>query len=287
MSKYKLIISDLDGTLLNPNGKISDETMAVINEIKDKGIKFAILSGRQYKFISPIIKEHKLECYAIGLNGGEIVDHSENSTCEDIIEYDDLKEIVSILDKENVIYQVYNENGVITKEIDNMIEELLDFGRLHCSDVRGIIDGALIYYDVIFKDSIITKDILSTIERENFHVVKLVALSPDRNKLDKIAERLKQYNTLAVTTSHMSNIEVSHKNVNKGEAVKKIAKLLDISTKEIIGIGDHLNDLPMLEQVGLSIAMGNAIPELKEKVDYVTDTNDKDGVAKAIRKFVL
>ncbi|MDU5414364.1 MAG: HAD-IIB family hydrolase, partial [Clostridium perfringens] len=107
------------------------------------------------------------------------------------------------------------------------------------------------------------------------------------NDLFKAKEELKKYEDLEVVSSSPSNFEVMNKGTSKGRAVKVLADILNINREEIMCLGDSENDLSMIEFAGLGVAMGNAEEFLKEKADYITDTNENDGVAKAIEKFVL
>ena len=107
------------------------------------------------------------------------------------------------------------------------------------------------------------------------------------NDLFKAKEELKKYEDLEVVSSSPSNFEVMNKGTSKGRAVKVLADILNINREEVMCLGDSENDLSMIEFAGLGVAMGNAEEFLKEKADYITDTNENDGVAKAIEKFIL
>ncbi|MFC4557562.1 Cof-type HAD-IIB family hydrolase [Virgibacillus kekensis] len=111
--------------------------------------------------------------------------------------------------------------------------------------------------------------------------------SLDTDKLDKIVEELSYYPELELTNSLPTNVEVNPKGVNKASALKKVCDELNITMNNVLAMGDSLNDIKMIEQAGMGIAMGNAQEAIKKAADYVTDTNDNNGVAKALEKFVL
>lgn len=112
--------------------------------------------------------------------------------------------------------------------------------------------------------------------------------SLDTTKLDKIVEELSHYDDeLELTNSLPTNIEVNPKGVNKASALKKVCHELGITMNNVLAIGDSLNDIKMIQQAGIGVAMGNAQEAIKNVADHVTDTNNDDGVAKAIEKFVL
>lgn len=105
--------------------------------------------------------------------------------------------------------------------------------------------------------------------------------------LNDIKKELSLYKDLEIANSHPNNIEVSPKGVNKASGIEKVCRKLGITMDEVMAIGDSLNDLHMIKKSGLGVAMGNAQKRIKEVADYTTDTNDNDGVAKAIEQFVL
>ena len=108
----------------------------------------------------------------------------------------------------------------------------------------------------------------------------------DSKSIYDINERLNQIEDIEITSSWFNNVEIMHKGVNKGEALKALINYLGIDKDEVIAFGDNYNDLPMLELAGIGVVMGNANDEVKEKGDYITAKNTEDGVAKAIYKFL-
>lgn len=117
--------------------------------------------------------------------------------------------------------------------------------------------------------------------------LKIGYTTEDLATLDKIRGELAQFEGLELTNSLPTNIEVNPLGVNKANGLKRVCQELDIKMDEIMAVGDSLNDIKMIEQAGLGIAMGNAQDSIKEVADYVTDTNNNDGVAKAIERFIL
>lgn len=111
--------------------------------------------------------------------------------------------------------------------------------------------------------------------------------SLDKPKLDKIVEELSHYEELELTNSLPTNVEVNPTGVNKASALRKVCEELGITMNNVMAVGDSLNDIKMIQQAGIGVAMGNAQDAIKQVADYVTETNDHDGVAKVIRKFVL
>lgn len=104
---------------------------------------------------------------------------------------------------------------------------------------------------------------------------------------NNVYEKLSKYNDLEITSSSISNIEINRIGVNKIEALKRVCAELQISLKNVMAIGDNLNDFQMIKKVGLGIAVDNATTLIKENARFITRSNDEDGVAKAIEKYVL
>lgn len=117
--------------------------------------------------------------------------------------------------------------------------------------------------------------------------LKIGFSTQDLSKLDAIKAELNHYEGLELTNSLPTNIEVNPLGVNKANGLKRVCKELNITMDEVMAVGDSLNDIKMIEQAGLGVAMGNAQAKIKDVADYVTDTNNDDGVAKAIERFVL
>lgn len=111
--------------------------------------------------------------------------------------------------------------------------------------------------------------------------------TPDDAKREKIVEELSYYDELELTNSEPTNVEVNLKGVNKASALHKVCEKIGITMGEVMACGDSLNDMKMIQQAGIGVAMGNAQEAVKQAADYITDTNDNDGVAKAIAKFAI
>lgn len=117
--------------------------------------------------------------------------------------------------------------------------------------------------------------------------LKIGFFSDDAAKLTEMKHKLADYTGIEITNSHPTNIEVNPEGVSKAAALIKVCKELGIRMDQVMAVGDSLNDYTMIEQSGLGIAMGNAQPEIKQIADFITESNEEDGVAVAIEKFVL
>lgn len=266
---YKLVAIDMDGTLLNSKGHISEVNKEAIKSAINHGAKVVITSGRSIGGLSRFLEHVGLigeDEYIITNNGGNIY-RTNDLKC---ISYKGLKgsDLIKAykLSKEiGVKLFAYNEDGCISPEEN----EFTKFEREHIGTPVKIVD----YENDINEEDDIAK-ILFLGKEDSFDNWKEIIPS-------HFCEEYHMVKSLSFV------LEMMNKECNKGFGVKTLAEYLNIKKEEIICIGDQANDLEMIEYAGLGIAMGNAIDDIKNIAGYVTDTNDNDGVAKAIYKFIV
>ena len=278
----KVIASDMDGTLLNSRHKICSENIKAIRMAEDKGIKFVIVTGREYESVKPIINANELRCQCILMNGAEYRDEDGNILESININKKRFIQIVDILKNDGGSILLFTNDGIYTtsnkedafnavvKEIQTFevgvsYEEALEKAKTHPNFTK------LKYIEDINKFS-----------ESGIEVRKILTFNDD---LDKVVERKKQLSDiedLAVSSSFYNNIEITNVSAQKGIILGKYADNNGIPRDEIMVLGDSFNDYSMFTEFNLSFAMGNAIPEIKEVAKYITDTNDNAGVAKAI-----
>ncbi|BAK81079.1 Cof-type HAD-IIB family hydrolase [Candidatus Arthromitus sp. SFB-rat-Yit] len=269
---YKLIAIDMDGTLLNSNGKISDENIFAIKRALDKGVKVVFTTGRGIKAITNFLKEVGLserDEYAI-TNNGVALYKTNNLKClkANLLCGDELKKLVDLgiaLNAKILVYDYKTEETIVLEE-----NEFSAFERDHI--------GMIVHIKPNFPNEINN-------ETKAFKII----YTEEPSKLDIIQKNIPDYirENYTVVRSLPICLELFHKASNKGNAIRDLSNIFGISKEEVICIGDQQNDIEMIEYAGLGIAMGNAIDKLKEIANYVTDTNDNHGVAKAINKFIL
>lgn len=265
---YKLIALDMDGTLLNENKKISNANLEAIKFARKKGIKVVLATGRPTKGIEKYLKELNLiddNEYAVSYNGAVVQEvKSGKIIAQNVMTIDDLKLLYNLSKELNVNIHALTPNSCITPKINEY------------SELEAKMNN--IPLEVVKFENI---DVSTTI-------VKIMFVDPEE-KLNKVIEALPKdlYEKYTIVRSAPFFLEFLNKKVNKGYGVKLLAEKLGISRNEIICIGDAENDIHMIEFAGLGVAMGNAFPEVKKIANYVTKTNEEDGVAHVIKKFVL
>ena len=272
---YKLICIDMDGTLLNKNHKVSEENRKALKEALAKGVRIAISTGRVFPTIEVYSKLLGIDVDVICSNGSYIRErNSEDIIFKSTLSENLLNKIYNMTRKYNFLTYFDTTDGIIseTKIPDN------DSYRLMNSWMN---EEKIKLYEVSdFKDAF---------NDEKHSILKVILIQTKMSKtFEDAKEDLKEISEIAdLAYSWGGAVEIMEKGTTKGNAVKMLAKKLNIKREEIMCIGDSGNDLSMLKEAGLSVVMGNASDKIKEYADFVTDTNENSGVAKAIRRFVL
>ena len=265
---YKLVAIDMDGTLLKHDKSISKKNKEVIKKARDKNVKVVLATGRPVDGVKRYLEELKLlhnDEYILTFNGAIIKEiGSDKIICKDILKGQDLLYLYEISKKVGVNIHAFSKYGCITPKMNEYTE------------LEGEINGIDLYevnYDTIDPQEEIIKIMM---------IDKPEILEEGIKKLPK--EVYKKYTVLR---SAPYFLEFLSKTCNKGEGIKSLAENLGIKREEIICIGDAGNDLHMIEYAGLGVAMENGFEEIKVKADFVTKSNEEDGVAYVFEKFVL
>ncbi|MDI6601601.1 MAG: Cof-type HAD-IIB family hydrolase [Thermoanaerobacteraceae bacterium] len=269
---YKLVAMDMDGTLLNSDKYISLENKRVLDEIRNSGIKISFCTGRLFTSARAYAKLLGGDVYIISCNGAYITDEHYNGIAVHPVGIKESLEIVDICRKYDTYYyffdryKIYSEKEIYGQSVylkgNDLFSDEDKTGFVICSDLKGIIN---------------TNDT---------EILKYVILDEDMDKLKKVRNELKQLN-LEISSSLSNNIEITAAGVNKGAGLRELIDFLGIKKDEVIAIGDSENDIPMLKMAGIGVAMENARDDVKEVSDYITATEDNDGVAKALKYFIM
>ncbi|MBU5312502.1 Cof-type HAD-IIB family hydrolase [Tissierella carlieri] len=268
--KYKLVAIDMDGTLLNSNNQVSERTKVIIEKAKNKGTHIVLSTGRVLKSALSYSRSLNLKNPIVACNGAIIVDENANIIYKKPIDNSLVKEIVNLAMKKNIYYHFYDESRFYSHV---KVDEVLQFYN------EG--NGNTIIDIKVFQD------IEEIIKLKDLNVYKFLFIDDNRAKLQDLRMDLDKLGNIGTSSSWANNIEAMGLNVSKGEALRELCNRLKIMPEEVIAIGDSENDLSMLTFAGLGVAMGNGDEFIKKEADYITDSNDEDGVAKVIEKFVL
>ncbi|MDT0724234.1 Cof-type HAD-IIB family hydrolase [Staphylococcus haemolyticus] len=282
----KLIATDMDGTLLNAAHEISKENVDAIKFAQTQGITVAIATGRAFYEASTPMAETDLKVPYICLNGAEVRDESFNIMNTSHLNHELVERIKAILDREDVYYQVYTNRGIYTEDPTKDLDIYLDIAKQagQEADVEKIKQGIQKRIDNGTLKVVNSYEEIEDIPGEL--IMKVLAFNPDLEKINAIGAELSAIPSLAVSSSSRGNLEITHSDAQKGIALESIANQLNIDLKDVMALGDNLNDVSMLERVGYPVAVENAMPEVKAVAKYVTDTNENSGVGKAIMKLL-
>lgn len=266
-SRYKMLALDIDGTLTTSEKIITEPTRKAVTGLQEKGIKVIIASGRSeygFRHIVDELEFVKYGSYVMSFNGGRII----NCATGEIV-YDNPLSLSYLPE----IYETAKENnlGIIGYEDDrlisgNGIDKYQEYDAWACKMQLKQTDKFPVYFKKPFNKCLLTG--------EPAHL---------RSVLPVIQRRFE--GRLNVFLSEEFFIEVLPLNVHKAAALESFVTKLGMSPEELICIGDGANDITMIEYAGVGVAMANSNPMLIEKADYVTDSNDNDGVVKAIERF--
>ena len=271
----KLIALDLDGTTLNRSGRLAARTKAALEAAIRCGVHVVIATGRTFSAVPDEVREIEGIEYILSSNGAEIRNLQQGGVCiySNYIDAAAVETALAELKKWDFMLEVFVDGTAYT---DSAHYELAKQGGLPYRNSQYVIDTRNPVDDII-GFTLAHKDRIENINI-NFDDQK------DRLAMREILEKLPD---VTLTTSFDHNLEIGGATTSKASALEALGDILGVSKDEIMACGDSPNDGAMLSMAGLPVAVGNAKDEIRAMAAYVTDTNDNDGVAKAVEKFVL
>ena len=276
--KYKMVCIDMDGTLLNSKKKITQNTKDILKKVYDeKGVHVVITTGRIYNNAIYYSNLLGIKSAVISGNGAYIKEeYCEKEIYKETLSSKQCKEILEVCSEFGVMPQIYTINHIyIYSKVYWMLSYIL----------MGI--NVPDNYKVILKNVRKKEQWYKVIEDLSGDIIKVLIINLDENKLNKIQKVIKEKLNLEVHKSSKYSLEINGEGVDKGNGVRVLGEYYGVKREEIICIGDNNNDISMIKYAGLGVAMKNGSDQAKEVADYVTDSNDEDGVAKVIEKFIL
>ena len=282
----KLIASDMDGTLLNTEHRISKENLEAIRKAEEAGVIFTIATGRAYEDVRPILDECNLRCQCIVLNGGEYRDEDGKILEEIYINKNTAAQVIDLIKKDGLSVEIYTNNGLYT--INTKEEALKEVAyRIQTFDPGTTFEDAieLAKNHRHFVELRYITDIDEFLN-SNIKIGKFVAFYNDEEATQHVKKRLETIAGLAISSTFTKNIEINSEMAQKGIILSRVIDKMGIKKDEVIVLGDSFNDYSMFSEFPISFAMENAVSIIKEKAKYITDTNDNAGVAKAIYKVL-
>ena len=274
-SQIRVLALDLDGTLLDSEKRLSDVNRNALAATAAKGILVVPTTGRFFGMMPPAVRDLPFVRYAITVNGAQVYDReTDTAIVREELPLEKALAIMRYLDGFDVIYDCYQDNwGRMTQAMQEKAEE---YAR--CPHYTKMIREFRKPYPDL-------KDYLAEQGRD---VQKIMLFARDPAVRDAIAADIKtRFDGLAVSSSTFNNLEFNAASAHKGRALERFAEHFGWTLDNCMAFGDGLNDLSMVRMAGIGVAMANATPEVLAAADYVTLSNDEDGVAEALRHFAV
>ncbi|MEG9296177.1 HAD family hydrolase [Mangrovibacillus sp. Mu-81] len=278
------ITTDMDGTLLNENQEISEVNKQAILDAQQQGIEVIVATGRSYEEARYVLQDAGISCDIICVNGAEVRSKEGKIIYQSGIPSLHAKEIAAALNETGIYFEVYTDKGTYTENYEMGIELIVDIFTTANPAVKEeqVRQSARERFE---KGHIKLVEDYGTLFNDDSQLVyKFLVFSFDDDQLNAAGEKLKTIEGIAVSSSGKENLEVNSIDAQKGVALQKVLKDKGLSPEGAMAMGDNLNDLSMMKVVERPVAMGNALPEVKEFCAYQTAMNREDGVAKAIRE---
>ena len=269
---YNMIAFDMDGTLLNRRNRISEETQNAIREAEQAGKSVVIATGRSLSEVLPYREQFGGIRYAILESGAMLYDFEQKAVLKKVIfPQETVLALEKVSHQEDITIQAMTDGKSLIEQvfIDRLeaagvggLREFVETCETVVPDVRALMCSGTVVFEKI----------------NLYHLTKEARL--------RTLERVREIDAEGAFSADAS-LEMSPPGVTKGAALRELAVLTGIPAEETIAVGDSGNDIAMLEAAGLAVAMGNADEELKAVADVTVATNEEDGCAEAIRKYLL
>ena len=257
----KVIVTDMDGTLLDDQHQINEEFWDTLTELKNRGITFSVASGRQYYNLLERFKGHENDIIFIAENGTIVMKNHKELFIKEL-DVTAAHEFIKISRELDEVYVVLcGKNSAYIESNDVKFKAVVDQFYHHCE----IVEDLLIVKDQVLK----------------------VALFHFNDSEHKIYPFYKKFeNDFKVVVSGKTWVDIMDKDINKGVALKGIKDKLGLTSHNVLAFGDYLNDYEMMQEAEYSFAMANAHEELKKVAKYRAPSNNENGVVDTIKRFL-
>jgi hypothetical protein len=283
---------DLDGTLLNSRGEVSEATKTALQRAIGSGIEIVLASGRTIDSIENIANEIGNINYIISGNGAAVYDiNNKKIINSNFLSKEQVLKIANICEENSIHYNIYTENEIIAKNLSYNVlyyhkENLKkpENKRTYINIVSNITQYIQNLSDVHFLKVTVCDEDLKIFNS----IIKKIKLLDEFDLLDVeyMSKKKIKFGTEEVLVEYYYT-EITNKNVNKWTAIEFLINKLGIDSSDVIAIGDNFNDKEMIEKAGLGIAMGNSHPLIKISGDLMVRDNNSEGVRQAIEEYIL
>jgi Cof subfamily protein (haloacid dehalogenase superfamily) len=262
--KYKMLVIDMDDTLLTDDHKISEENKEMLLKAQEKGVYVILASGRPTPAMTAYAKELQMDSYMISYNGAVVTDLKEDKILfEQTLTQEQIHELYEYSLKSKTHIITYLDGKVVSETNSEYIDNELS--------ITGLVHNKVLDFKAAVQSS----------------AVKCILLE-EPSYLKEVEKDLKKAMPhLSVSMSKPFFLEVAQNGIDKGASIKLLAEKLNILQSEIIAVGNAGNDLTMIEYAGLGVWVDNVDPELRHRGDVIVASNNNHGVAEVVRRFIL
>ena len=261
----RLLLADVDGTLVTPDKALTDAAIAAVRELDEAGVLFALTSGRPPRGMAMLVEPLHVRTPIAAFNGSLLVDHDMSAIEQHTIPAELVPPTIELLRSHTLDVWLYQGADWFVQDLQGPHVDreaaTVRFAPTLLADYDGLVD----------------------------RIAKIVGVSDDHDAVARAAADAHERfgDRVSAACSQPYYVDVTHPRANKGSVVEFLARHYEISPEAIATIGDMPNDVLMFERSGLSIAMGNAEPDVQRAAQRVTGSNEHDGFAEAVRRFVL
>ena len=271
---YKLFVTDMDGTLLDDDKKLSEKNIQTIRKLKNYGIKFAVATGRHDSMIKSYLKHLDLQVPVISCNGAMVREpFSDQVLVSETLPKEQSLEVIDTCIKEKVDFHIYGHDSIFGEKLSHKMLYYQDLNKTLPSEEQTKL--------------VIVPDCKDMVESGSEPLYKFLIITERNNAQPGIFDHLAGISGLTVCQSMPTFCDVMKAGISKAYALQKLSESLGINRNEIVAIGDQFNDIDLIEYAGLGIAVANAEDALKEKADMITNSNNnEDAVSEAIESIL-
>lgn len=266
----KVVVSDLDGTLLKKDFQLSNASIQTIKQLQKQKIQFLPASGRSYGDIISIFYPHGILCGAIEVNGAQVRNTQGETLCTYPLDHNMVEQCMQVMAAYDLSLQVFTSDYVYAypdvQQVQHDMEEVIS----HNMGKQIRIDTLPLYE----KDTCMHS------------ILKLETMSRDKEKLKQCHQDLQAYAKLAVSSSVPGNLEITNVSANKANALFYLLQQMHVTKEEVLIFGDSMNDASLFLTFPYTIAVDNAHPWIKEHAYAICPSNEEDGVAIWLKEHI-
>ena len=270
----RMIVVDLDGTLLNSQNEVSPRNIQALRSAAARGVEILPCTGRVQGESIFVCEALQVCRYLATCNGSLIYDLQQKKQLQcTSMSLETALQLIDILERNEVFYQIYGVN-----------DSYCSHRSMQRIDHSGVIQS---YIDAYRDTQILFDDFTQLAKRDGVVALKFFASSTDIPTITRVRHEIDQVPGIRTTSSLPHNIEILCDGIDKFTAIAQFAKTLGIAPQEMMALGDSENDINLVQHAGIGVAMENGVPEIKQVADFVAPSNNADGVAVAVERFLL